>query len=306
MIWRLGVIVALSACAAPAWSQTVRPADPDPRQATQSSEPTTLDDVVVSGAGVEERATRFVDQVAQPARGRGLARWAQPACVGVVNFDRDAARYIADQMVTKADSLGLPVGEPDCTPNVFVVGAVDASSVAQAWVSRSPLAFRPAFSGASARRSVLDNFVSTDAPVRWWHISVPMNFDIFTGQASPAVRMPGGEPPRIPVYSVSQKASRVRDDLMRVVILVDVEKLGAITTDQLCDYLLMVAYAQIDPTGETATYETILNLFQDPSTQGLTYWDRSYLAALYEADPERRVSGSDQAGHLADEVRRGD
>lgn len=300
MIRRLGLIAALIlASAGPAWSQT-----PPVDEEGQDPPASTLEDVIVSGETLEERAERFVDEIAQPVRQRGLARWAQPACFGVVNFAGDAARQIADQLVRRADELGLPVAEPDCAPNVFIIGTVDAPGVARAWVARSPDVFRPGFSGAAARPRVLETFVSSDAAVRWWHVSIPTSFDIFTGQTQPAVRLPGGLAPRIRVYSKSQQVSRVRDDLLKVMVLVDVEKLGPVTTNQLCDYLLMIAYAQIDPEGDTATYETILNLFDDASVPGLTDWDRSYLAALYEADPDRRVSGTDQGDRLAADVRR--
>ena len=302
MVRGLGLTVALILIGAgPGWAQT-RPAEAE----RQDPPATPLEDVIVSGETLRERADRFVDEVAQPVQGRGLARWDRPACFGVVNFEGDSARSIADRLVTRADELGLPVGELDCEPNVFVIGAVDAPAVASAWVARSPGAFEPRVGGTAGRPSALRHFMSSDAAVRWWPISIPMHFDIFTGQSQPAVRLPGRAPPFLQVYAKSRHAARIRDDLVKVMVLVDVEKLGAVTLDQLCDYLLMVAYAQIDPEGDTSAYETILNLFEDAAVPGLTPWDRSYLAALYEADPHRRVSGGDQGERLAGTLRRVD
>jgi hypothetical protein len=308
MVRPSGLIAALMLiCAVPAGAQT--PPTGAERQAPPS---TTVEDVIVVGETLEESAAIFVDEVAQPARRRGLARWAHPACFGVVNFAVEPARQIADRLVARADELGLPAADLDCTPNVFIIGAVDARDVARGWVARNPDVFRPRFSGASARRSVLENFVSSDAAVRWWHVSLPVHFDIFTGRAQPAVDLGpqsppallhDGEIPLINVYSKSQQASRVRDDLLKVLVLVDVEKLTSVTTEQLCDYLLMIAYAQIDPQGDTAGYQTILNLFDDPSVPGLTRWDQSYLTALYEFDPTRRAGVGAQADRLADEIR---
>ena len=302
MDWRWGLLAAVSlVCAGPAWAQTP-PADPEGQDPPAS----TLEDVVISRQTLEERADTFVDEIAEPVRQRGLARWARPACFGVVNFSGDAARRIADQLVVRADELGLPAGELDCEPNVFIIGTDDGPGVASAWVTRNPGAFRPNVSGTVGRPGDLRRFVSSDAAVRWWHISLPMHFDIFTGATQPAVRLPGGDPPRLQVYARSQHASRIRDDLVKVMVLVDVEKLGSVTIDQLCDYLLMVAYAQIDPEGDTATYETILNLFDDPSVPGLTVWDRSYLTSLYEYDPTRRAAVGAQGERLAGEIRRTD
>lgn len=298
----LGLIVALALIGAgPAWTQTP-PADTE----GQDLPATTLEDVVVSGQTLRERAETFVDEVAQPVRRRGLARWDRPACFGVVNFRGDAARQIADRMVARADELGLPAGELDCEPNVFIIGAVDAPAVASVWAARHPGLFRPNVSGTVARPSALETFVSSDAAVRWWHVSIPMHFDIVLGTSQPAVALPGRDAPVLRIYAKSQHASRIRDDLVKVMVLVDVEKLGPVTTEQLCDYLLMVAYAQIDPEGDTAGYETILNLFEDPSVPGLTLWDRSYLTALYEYDPTRRAGIGAQGDRLAGEVGRGD
>jgi len=299
MAWRSGLLAALLILGAtPVCAQT--PPATDPGQEPPAS---TLEDVVVDGRPLEERAREFVEEIARPVRRRGLARWDAPACFGVVNFRGDAARAIADQLVARADELGLPLGEADCEPNVFVIGTDDGPGVARAWVERTPEAFQPRYSGATAPPGALANFVSSDAAVRWWHISVPMHFDVFTGESEPAVRLPGYPPPTLRVYAVSQHQSRIRDDLQKVLVLVDVARMGAVTIPQLCDYLLMVAYAQIDPEGETSGYETILNLFDDPSVPGLTEWDTAYLTSLYDYDPTRRASAGQQGERLAEELR---
>lgn len=302
MVRRLGLITALVlAGAGPAWAQTPPPVEPD-----QEPPASTLEDVVVDGRPLEERAREFVEEIARPVRQRGLARWDRPACFGVVNFEVDVARAIADQLVARAEELALPVGSDGCEPNVFVVGTDDAPGVARAWVERSPEVFRQRYSGATSGSDALEMFASSDAAVRWWHISVPMHFDIFTQEAKPAVRMPGRPPPLLRVYAYSQHQSRIRDDLLKVLMLVDVDRLGSVTVAQLSDYLIMAAYAQIDPEGDTEGFDTILNLFEDPGVPGLTAWDRSYLATLYDADPDRRVGVGQQGDRLANELRSGD
>lgn len=299
MVRLTGFVAALVlAGASPAWAQS--------SSAGSSQEPAQdrLDDVVVYGESLETRARAFVEEVAEPAPRRGLARWDGPVCFGVVNFRIEVARQLADGLASRADALGLPVADPDCRPNVIIVGTVEAAEMARAWVARSPRLFRPGHSGAGAGRSDLEHFTSSNAAVRWWHVSMPMHYDVFQGMSQPAVRLPGGAPPRLRVYSRSQHASRIRDDLLNVMILVDVDRLDSVTVDQLCDYLLMVAYAQIDPQGDTSTFDTVLNLFDNPAVPGLTDWDRSYLSALYESDPTRRVTGGDQGRGLAGELRR--
>lgn len=300
MARRLGLLAALLVLGAtPVRAQIPPPTDPE-----QEPPASTLEDVVVEARPLEQRAREFVEEIARPVRRRGLARWDRPACFGVVNFEGDVARAIADQLVTRADELGLPVASDACEPNVFVVGTDDAPGVARAWVERSPEVFRQRYSGATSGPEALETFASSDAAVRWWHISVPMHFDILTGRAKPAVRMPGHPPPSLVVYAYSQHQSRIRDDLQKVLMLVDVDRLGSATIAQLSDYLIMAAYAQIDPEGDTEGFDTILNLFENSGVPGLTAWDRSYLAALYAADPDRRVSVAQQGDRLANEMRR--
>ncbi len=299
MFWRLGLSVALALVAVgPAWSQAT------PANDVQEPPVTTLDEIVVAGKTLRERAERFVDEIAQPVQARGLARWDQPACFGVINFDPDVARSIADQLVTRAFELELPVGDVDCEPNVFVVGTDNAPEFAKAWVARNPRTFRPRASGTVGRPSALQYFVSSEDAVRWWPISIPMHFDIFTGASAVAVRLPGGPAPRLRVYARSQHASRIRDDLLKVLILVDVERIGSVNIAQLSDYLIMIAYAQIDPEGDTSAHSTILNLFDNFSVPGLTDWDKGYLKALYDADPDRRVGVGSTAERLARAISR--
>ncbi|MDI6624686.1 MAG: hypothetical protein QME55_08145, partial [Brevundimonas sp.] len=60
------------------------PPPQDPPEATA-----TLEDVVVEGRALEEMVREFVGEVGAPAGRRGLARWHDRLCVGVVNVRPD-------------------------------------------------------------------------------------------------------------------------------------------------------------------------------------------------------------------------
>lgn len=274
-------------------------ASPDPDEPAAR-----VDDVIVSGGRLEDLTARFVEEAVEPPRRRGLARWAGPVCIGVMNFRRDVGEYIADRLVQIGDEVGAPIDDSDCDPNIYVVGAADAPALAREWVDRYPREFRPRARQTNGPRSSLDRFMSSDDPVRWWHVSLPMHYDIMTGRAAPAIKFPGQTPQPIIVYAKSQLRSRIRDDLVRVVIIVDVDRLEDTTLAQLGDYLAMVAFAQIDPEGDTTDYPTILNLFDgDRGVPGLTEWDRAFLTAMYDAVPDRRLNGAEQGRHLARALR---
>lgn len=265
----------------------------EPAQQTPPTEPAaTVDDIIVHGARLEELAREFVAEVSAPARNRGLARWNRRVCVGVVNFRHDAAQYIADRVSSVAADLNLRTGDPGCRPNVIIIGAVDGAALAQRFFKDRPRLLVVGGGGMDRGYNALDDFTHGDRPVRWWHISIPV--DTYTGQR--AVRLPGDTGPiMIPVLTRSGYRSQIRDDLVRVMIIVDVDQASGVSLTQLADYLTLLALSQVDPGAGAESFDTILNLFDEPSpAAGLTEWDMAYLQALYGAR-NQRVIGPDQA-----------
>jgi len=261
-----------------------------------------LGEVVVEGRQLEALIRNFVTDVSQPANNRGLARWNGPVCVGAVNLRSEVGQYVIDRISDVARELEVEAGEPGCRPNVLIVAAVDGAGLASALVEDRPRNFDLRHNGTDAGTRAFRNFRTGDQPVRWWQISMPINSD----NGERAVRLPGDEqPPRIRVVSASRLRTQIRDDMVRSVIIVDVDRLAGASLVQLADYLALVALAQIDAEADTAPYPTILNLFADPTSApaGLTEWDRSYLTALYEHD-QLRINRNSQVRAVAEAVTR--
>jgi hypothetical protein len=274
----------------------------EPAAAPQAPPSAQLEDVVVEGRQLEALVRNFVTDVSQPANNRGLARWNRPICVGAVNLRADIARYVVDRISDVARELEVEAGEPGCRPNVLIVAAVDGAGLASALVEDRPRNFDLRHNGTDAGTRAFRIFRTGDQPVRWWQISRPVDSE--TGQR--AVRLPGDEqPPRIHVLAASRLRTQIRDDMVRSIIIVDVERLGGANLVQLADYLTLVALAQVDAEADTAPYPTILNLFADPASApaGLTEWDRSYLTALYEHD-QLRINRNSQVRAVAEAVTR--
>ena len=289
----LSVTLALAAGAASAQ---------EPAGAPQAQSSARLEDVVVEGRQLEAMVRSFVTDVSQPANNRGLARWNRPICVGAVNLRSEVGQYVIDRISDVARELEVEAGEPGCRPNVLIVAAVDGASLASALVEDRPRNFDLRHNGTDAGTRAFRNFRTGDQPVRWWQISMPI--DAETGQR--AVRLPGDEqPPRIYVFAASRLRTQIRDDMVRSIIIVDVDRLGGASLVQLADYLTLVALAQVDAEADTAPYPTILNLFADPASApaGLTDWDRSYLTALYEHD-QLRINRNSQVRAVAEAVAR--
>jgi len=265
---------------------------PAPAQtAPQAQRETRLEDIIVNGRPLQDLVGDFVDEISRPASDRGLARWHDRVCVGVVNLSTDHAQAMVDRISDVAAEVGLQPGLPGCTPQVVVVATVNAPALATALVTARHRAFNLGSHQTDAGTRALNAFQTSDAPVRWWHTSLPVDSD--NGQL--AIRLPGmlgadNEPsaPYINVFAASRLNSQVRDDLSRVVIIIDVDKLGDTTFAQLEDYVALLAMAQIDADAQTRDYDTIMNLFHGPGApDGLTDWDMSYLKALYSTHPER-------------------
>jgi len=263
--------------------------------ATPETQETEVADVVVVGE-LESRLTRrYVETIGARAGNRQLATWRGKLCVSVANLPGHVAQYMIDRVSELAMEVGVEPGEPGCTANVLIVATNDGAGVAGALVAEHRAAFRPGAAGTTQPLSALEDFRTSTRPVRWWHVSVPVDSE--TGAI--ATRLPGEEAPMINVSRASRLRSDIRDDLNKAIIVIDVNQLGGTTFDQLTDYVALVALAQIDARADTSGLPTILNLFDDPQgSPGLSDWDRAYLHALYGAEPGH-TSANAQTGELA-------
>lgn len=274
-----------------------------PQQVQDPTSSTRLEDVVVEQRRLDEVVRQFVGEVGAAAPRRGLARWQDEVCVGVVNVRPAVGHAIADHISRIALELGLDVGEPGCRANVVIVFTEDGAELADAMVERNRRAFRPGVSGADRGNPALRDFRTTSRPVRWWHVSLPVDSE--TGQV--AVRLPGEAPPVVNVFAASRLNSQVRDDLSKVMVVVDVDELAGVNLPQLADYLAFLSLAQVDPDADTTSFNTVLNLFADSgAVEGLTEWDRTYLTSLYRVQdtPIRRINAGAQAAVMAADMTR--
>ncbi|MFJ6023707.1 hypothetical protein ACIQC9_03805 [Brevundimonas sp. NPDC092305] len=294
----LGVAAALLL---PAWTVSA--------QTPPEDDPASLDDVVVYGGAPAERARQFVHEVSRPPFGRALARWTAPICIGVANLQPDAAQALIDRIASVAASLGLEPAEPGCKPHILIVAAhaSDADALVDKFVSEDEYQLRPSRGGTDLGSQALEAFRESRAPVRWWHVSLPVMAE--TGQ--PALLLDGDTPTPPPtgdtppmymvmVPSMSRISQPVRNDLMRAIIVVDVDQTRSVSFASLADYLSMVALAQINPAVEVGSADSILNLFNADASRAtkMTDWDAAFLVSLYESR-SNPMSSAQQANEMA-------
>lgn len=263
-------------------------------QPIEAAQTTELEDIVVQGRRIDERVRGFIDEVVAAPTGRGPARWRDNICVGVANLRGEAAQYLADRVSEVAIDIGLEPGEPGCQPNILIIGTDDGAAMARGLVSARRNVFWPGGSGMNRSRAALEAFQANDHPVRWWHISLPV--DSQTGAL--AVRLPGEDAPMVAKTTSGRLRTTIRNDLGRVIIIVDMSKADGLDLRQIADYSAMVAFSQVDPDADTEDYDSILSLFRRPqTTPHITEWDMAYLKALYSAELNQS-SATHQAGEI--------
>ena len=269
-------------------------------QAAPQDESTTLSTIEVEGQRrtAYDAARTFTNEILVTPPRRGIARWrtTDPICTGVVNMQRDVAQALADRIADRVVGLGLQAGEPGCKANMIIVGADDGAAMASSLIEARPRAYITGIAGTSLTYRALNIFRTSDAPVRWWMLTVPL--DARTGEVT--VRTPDSED--APIRRIDG-AGRLRSQdinaIFQVMVVVDVNRIGTVNVGQLGDYIAMVALAQVDSQADVAGFETVLNLFQDPAgVSGLTDWDLTYLRQLYAADLSV-LSASAQVGRIA-------
>lgn len=281
MIRKLALMCALAATAAMSAGAQTPPAD-------------STDRVVIDGQRIEDAVRDFVAEVGAPPKGKNLARWDGTICTGAVNITPQYAQRLIDQVSAVALAVGLEIGEPGCKPNVLILASPDGDALAAQLVKEHFQAFLPPDTeGNDLGRKALRAFETSDAPVRWWHVTQTINVD--TGQAI----VLGKE---VTVRSSGRLRNSVREDMSHVVIVLDTSRIGTVSIASLADYISMIALAQVDADADTRAYKSILNLFaSDDRMARMTQWDLDYLVALHAARGDSKRRGG-QEGEIATQM----
>lgn len=173
-----------------------------PVAAQEADSPVRLQDLHVYGRQRDEIIRDFVDNVADPVRGRPLARFRDQVCVSVVNLEPQSANFIVERVSHVAREVGLRTGGPGCRANVVLIASSDPSGEARALAQRYRYELKPNITGAAQSKADFEAFQHSDAPIRWWYRNAVTGLD--TGR--PAHRVPGdsisGDASELPVTHV--------------------------------------------------------------------------------------------------------
>ncbi len=273
--------------------------------------------VLVTGQ-TPDQVQGFVTQItALPQNVDALGVWEHQICPSVTGLPQDQGQQIVDRISLRAAALGLRVGAPGCTADIFVFFVADADAFAHRLFEerREMFAYHRTSAEATRGRAALDDFLSEHRPVRWWHVMQYSGADgerIGDSESRSTASGPpplDGSPPNADsmaeVQAVRGRGSRLQSsrrlDMARAIIIVDGISVAQIPPSALGDYLAMVALAQINPQADFAGVPTILSLFdaaEGARPTAMTAWDVAYLDGLYDA-PRNATSARQQIAAIA-------
>lgn len=266
----------------------IAPQDGPPDAPAQEQPAGQLDDVLVDGRRLEDAARAFIEEVGAPPPGTRPGRWNSEICVSVTGMQPRFAQLMIDQIARRALDVGVDVEAPGCRPNVIILATDDGRALASSLVEDAGLGFQPAHSSTNLTRSALRRFRTSRAPVRWWHVTIP----VLVATGEPAIAFKGQPAPTVTVRDASRLRSNIRYDIGWVVIVIDMSRTGNASFGALSDYVAFATLTQLDATADTSRDDTILNLFEENrQVTGLTDWDRDYLSALYTSRTDRATVG---------------
>lgn len=222
-----------------------------------------------------------------------LARFEDPLCPGVAGLKVDAAEYMVGRIRANAEALGLRLAdETSCEPNIVVAFVPDGQAFLETMRRERAYLFD------EMERDERTRLMSQPGPARAFLRVVPRSRD---GRPIPR-RLDLVNPPQTAMWMAHSKIySAIRNDIYHAMVLFDRDEISGLSLEQLADYATFRALAKTLPPDAGAEGQSILALFDgaDAHAEGLTAFDRTYLAELYAGVPnlpaEARLAALEQA-----------
>jgi hypothetical protein len=265
------------ALVAPAWAQE------KPQDEAEDAE------IVVEGVRARERdkqITDFIGALTKAPVGGQISRFEEKACPAALGLAAAQNKVVAARMRTVAKAAGIPLGDENCAPNVFVVVAQDKEAVIKD--------LRSKYTDPLGDRGKVYNKAS---PATTWFIEGVLDAN---GVAA-GVKEASGDGAASGYYTVEmpEGSSRLRPlsrpHFLAAVMVVEPAAIAGLTTTQLADHAAMRLFARTDPDRVAKTSApTILTVLDAPEGSEvpvtMTQWDFSFLKALYGSGEGRYAS----------------
>jgi len=251
-----------------------------------------------------KRVPALVETFGRSTSGDRLSRWRRPVCPYVTGFAPEQNSFIAARIIQISKAAKQLDPEKKCDPNIIVIAARNDLTLRQqigqhAQTLLSPLSRWP------VDKLQLWAFIKDDGlPAHVFYASStvsafgggpPLDEGNISGSLadiSGALNAFGA--PTVPHAPGSRLVPPVDDAFNRVVVVLDGRQLDGLTSGQIAAYVSMITLAEIRVEAAPRDVDTIVNLFalrQAGRTppEDLTFWDRAYLGALYNASTQINI-----------------
>jgi hypothetical protein len=261
-------------------------------------EPTPLPQVTVEAErqALRKRIAHFVrTMTTQVSSYESLPRWGVKVCPAVTGLPAPQGEFILQRISSIARWAGITLGAEDCKPNLWVTVTSEPFRLVKQMWSHDPGRFAD-LSGQPATATQMHRFLDDPRPIRVWHGAELVG--AMGNELGPYENMP--QQARAPKVNTMPRMSRIQIDDLQVIkstlVIVDKRRVVGLKLGALADYVAMVGLAAVNPDGDYASAESILNLFAAPqkgqSIDQLSAWDAGFLKALYATDQSSKLQVS--------------
>jgi hypothetical protein len=240
---------------------------------------------------LEQRVSKFVNNIAAVEIGEGLPLWHRPVCPLVWGLAPQEDAFIVERVSMIARAAGVQLAGERCRSNLFIFVTTQPKELLQAMERRN---FKYNF-GDDAYPLAVDELIATPRAARVWYTSYK--------------RTPDGLPAGF-VVRIQDNPSPLSLHVVRwiahVYVVVDQNRLQAVTHGQLADYVALAGLAQLKPGARLGDAPTILKLFdEDPKAapSGMTEWDQAFLKSLYATEQSSTLQRSQIAHQMVSKLK---
>lgn len=252
-----------------------------PAAAQQPPAPTTEENpIVVEGRRDQGQQIRdLLKSLPRVGPSGHIARFEEAACPAAIGLGAEQKAIVVKRIRTVAAAVGVPLGKPNCAPNVIVIVTPDKRALLEQMERHLP-----EFLGELSR-SEIGKLKASPAPAALWHLQEIMASD---GRSLAPTSVEG-----IAINRTTQRAGRLQElahpALTNSVLVIETRALVGLTTTQVADYAVMRAFTGVDPARLPAgSPRTILTVLDTPMGSEapitLTRWDVAFIRSFYASN----------------------
>ena len=266
---------------------------------TADPTPSPLPEVTVEAAraDLEHRVEAFVRGITRNpgfSDDESLVRWNTPICLFAAGLAPEDVQFVLARLSQISSSAGAPLARTPCQPNFVIVATSEPDRVLEAWYARNNQLFGNAM--PAHIRQFLES--SRSRPVRvWYNINLGRKSGVRNGHFVPSNNRAESSP----------FVGNAAFDFFSIFAIIDTNRTGHITRDQLADYVAMVGLTNVNLDADIGSAPSILRLFAlsaEHQPPGLSSWDAAFLKALYQSNQASRTQRFEIAERIVHDISR--